>query len=174
MLVSMDPALPSFVYHPDPLATGSIVASMEQCERCGDARGFVYRGPIYAVEEAEFICPWCIADGSAAEMLAAQFTDADRAPADVPQTVVDEVLERTPGFAGWQQEEWQFHCSDAAQYLGRIDYQEAVGFPGVVDELLADGWSADALTRMTVDGELTGYLFRCRHCGRYLAYADCA
>jgi hypothetical protein len=61
--------LPDFPYHPDPLATGSIEESPADCVSCGRARGFVYTGSVYAVEEAEPLCPWCIADGSAAAFL---------------------------------------------------------------------------------------------------------
>ncbi|MBK1868507.1 CbrC family protein [Aestuariivirga sp. YIM B02566] len=50
--------LPKFTYHPDPIATGSLVASEEICICCGQARGFIYKGPAYAVEElVDCICP---------------------------------------------------------------------------------------------------------------------
>lgn len=46
------------------------------CQGCGKARGFVYVGPVYSVEELnDALCPWCIADGSAAEAFGASFTD---------------------------------------------------------------------------------------------------
>ncbi|WP_230943349.1 CbrC family protein [Burkholderia cepacia] len=68
--------LPAFRYHPDPLATGSVIRSDARCVCCGDARGYVYAGPVYAVDEyAQCICPWCIADGSAHARLGAAFTD---------------------------------------------------------------------------------------------------
>lgn len=96
----MTDVLPQFPYHPDPVATGSVVESLEVCERCGKARGFVYAVPVYAVEDVEFLCPWCIADGSAADQFDADFTTADGAPSDVPAAVLDEIVRRTPGFAG--------------------------------------------------------------------------
>ncbi|WP_321791288.1 CbrC family protein [Burkholderia pyrrocinia] len=56
-------SLPAFRYHPDPPATGSVIRSDARCVCCGDARGDVYAGPVYAVDEYEqCICPWCIAD----------------------------------------------------------------------------------------------------------------
>jgi len=166
------PQLPAFVYHPDPVATGSVVASDEACERCGEVRGLVYAGPTYAVEEIEFLCPWCIADGTAAQEFDAEFTTVDGVSGDVPATVIDEVVHRTPGFAGWQQERWMFHCADAAEYLGRVGWDEVANLPNGVEALLKDGWPEDQLRLMAVDGDLTGYLFRCRHCRRALAYAD--
>jgi uncharacterized protein CbrC (UPF0167 family) len=55
---------PEFRCHPDPIATGSIEVSDTPCVCCGQARGYVYAGPVYAVEEYDReICPWCIADG---------------------------------------------------------------------------------------------------------------
>lgn len=163
---------PFFRYHPDPIATGSLVETQDVCERCGEARGLVYSGPTYAVDEIEFVCAWCIADGSAAREFSAEFTTVDGAPSDVPSTVVDEVLHRTPGFAGWQQERWLFHCSDAAEFLGRISFSDVADQPDVLAAIAQDGWRPEALPHMSVDGDLTGYLFRCRHCGSKLAYAD--
>lgn len=163
---------PAFRYHPDPLATGSLVESTDECERCGQARGLNYVGPTYAVEEIETICAWCIADGSAAQEFDAEFSTVDGAPDDVPATVFDEVVHRTPGFAGWQQERWLFHCSDEAAFLGKIGYQDVAELPDVIQSLIADGWPADVLPHMSADGDLTGYLFRCLQCGTQLAYAD--
>lgn len=168
----MTESLPAFRFHPDPLGTGSVVRSEETCDRCGQARGFVYSGPTYAIAEVEFLCPWCIADGTAAQQFEADFTTVDGAPGDVPKPVLDEVVHRTPGFGGWQQERWMFHCADAAQYLGRAGWQEVEAVPGAVESLMAEGWTTDVLRHLRVDGDLTGHLFRCLHCGTGLAYAD--
>ncbi|MGV8422639.1 CbrC family protein, partial [Pseudomonas aeruginosa] len=35
----MNPPLPHFRYHPEPLASGSIEASATTCQCCGKARG---------------------------------------------------------------------------------------------------------------------------------------
>jgi len=68
--------LPNFKYHPDPLSTGSIVESSNECECCGEQRGFIYSGPAYASEEyVECICPWCISSGLALSKLEVDFTD---------------------------------------------------------------------------------------------------
>jgi uncharacterized protein CbrC (UPF0167 family) len=92
-------------------------------------------------------CPWCIADGSAAETFGADFTDVGaEVPDDVPREVLEELAFRTPGFSGWQQEHWLYHCGDGAEFLGLADRREGA----------------------------TAYLFRCRHCGRRLAYSDFA
>lgn len=38
--------LPAFKYHPDPIGTGSIVASDRQCEVCSERAGLVYSGAV--------------------------------------------------------------------------------------------------------------------------------
>jgi len=137
--------LPSFRYHPDPLATGSVVRSEDACTVCGQARGFGYDGPVFSAEhDDEPICPWCIADGSAHERFDAEFTDYTELE-EVPREVLDEVTQRTPGFSGWQQEHWLAHCGDACAFVGRDD-----------------------------EGDTSTYRFRCLHCGRELSYSDAA
>lgn len=166
------PTFPAFRYHPDPIATGSVVADAGECESCGEQRGFVYRGPIYCVDEIEVVCPWCIADGRAAATFDASFTDVVEPPAGVRSEVVDEILHRTPGFAGWQQERWLFHCGDAAEFLGRVGHAELLDHPDALDMLASDGNPPELVEALSTDGDATGYLFRCLSCGQHLAYAD--
>ena len=104
-------SLPSFRYHPDPIATGSVKPSEAVCTVCGRARGLIYAGPVYGGEEDydEAICPWCIADGTAHDKLGVEFADASGVGGygvwePVPDAVVEEVAFRTPCFTGWQQE----------------------------------------------------------------------
>ena len=177
--------LPAFKYHPDPLATGSVAASAATCRRCGRARGFIYVGPVYAVEElSEAFCPWCIADGSAATEFEAEFTDAEGVGGHgqweaVPASVVDEVAQRTPGFSGWQQERWWTHCGDAAEYLGRAGRAELHGrWSAAAPRIRAEAgleddeeW-AEYLAALDAEGSPTAYIFRCRRCGQLGGYSD--
>lgn len=120
--------LPTFRYHPDPIATGSVATSGAVCRACNRARGYIYTGPVYAeIELEDALCPWCIADGSAAARFTAEFVDpagvGDYGRWDaVPAAVVDEDAKRTPAFTGWQQERWWTHCGDAAMFLGYSDF----------------------------------------------------
>ena len=178
-------ALPVFKYHPDPVSTGSIIESDAKCAWCGNSRGFIYAGPVYAIEEyAECICPWCIADGSAHENLDASFADEEGvgdngAWDDVPQEVIDEIAYRTPGFSGWQQERWWTHCGDAAQFIGRAGRNElsALGAEAVASVQnfvgLSDGpeWNS-FFAELDKDGSPTAYMFRCTRCGELGGYAD--
>jgi hypothetical protein len=140
------PPFPEFPYHPDPRKTGSVVPSHARCAVCGHVYGLAYVGPVFLArgELDGALCPWCIADGSAAARLGVEFTDVgDDVPPNVPGKVLDVITQRTPGFSGWQQEHWLYHCGDGAAFTGTTD----------------------------AAGE-TAYRFRCRHCGVGLAYTD--
>lgn len=182
----MPSKLPAFPYHPDPIATGSVVSSDGACVCCNQARGFIYTGPVYtAGSEADGICPWCIADGTAHEMLDASFTDdagigGYGAWDVVPTIVVEAIAYRTPGFSGWQQEQWWTHCNDAAEFIGRAGRREleALG-PQAVAAIrdntgLPEGpqWE-EFLSALDKNSGPTAYLFRCRKCGQLGGYQDC-
>ncbi|WBQ05322.1 CbrC family protein [Kribbella sp. CA-293567] len=168
--------VPRFRYHPDPVGTGEVITSDAPCRCCGRRQEFIYTGPVYAEEEVvDELCLPCIADGSAATLFEAEFTDFTDVPDDVPRPVLTEVLTRTPGFSGWQQEHWMFHCADAAAYLGKVGYAELQAFPEALEMVMEDSAPEQAELRvrsLRADGEATGYLFRCLHCGTHLAYAD--
>lgn len=177
-------SLPHFPYHPDPIATGSIQASSATCVCCEQARGYIYTGPVYAVDEYEnCICPWCIADGSAHQQLEACFVDEDSIDPDgecaLDDAVITEVSQRTPGFAGWQQEQWFSHCDDAAAFIGIVGHTEllALGSEAIAAVQDATGlpdgaqWQA-FFKALNKDRGPTAYLFRCRHCATLGAYQD--
>ena len=176
-------ALPPFRYHPDPVATGSIVGSTDRCLSCGRARGYIYTGPVYAEDDIdEQLCPWCIADGTAAHRLDASFTDVGSdVPEDVPEPVLDEIEQRTPSYLAWQQDRWMYHCADGCEFLGRVGHEHLTLLPpkaaaAVVASVQEHGWDQDEtdafVEALDPDEGPTAYLFRCLHCGRYQAYND--
>jgi len=180
----MTDTLPTFRYHPDPIGTGSIVASDTACRACGRVRGFIYTGPAYAEEElAESLCPWCIADGTAAAKFAATFVDGDGVGDygswdSVTPAVVEEVTQRTPAFSGWQQERWWTHCHDAAEFLGVAGRRELEDhWPDAIPAIRAEAgygdsdW-ADYFAALDRQHGPTAYVFRCRHCGQLGGYSD--
>jgi uncharacterized protein len=162
--------LPTFRYHPDPVATGSFIVATDPCPYCGAEPTYVYDGPIYALEEPDPPCPRCIADGSFAARYDAEFTDPDPL-SDLDPEIVDEVTRRTPGFSGWQQEQWQTHCDDAAAFLGPVGYPELLDHPQALEILRLD-MGDESVKALSRDGSPTGYLFRCRHCAVELADWD--
>jgi hypothetical protein len=176
-------SLPTFRYHPDPIDTGSVTESDATCVVCGDERGFIYAGPVYAEDDFEdSICPWCVADGSAHESLGATFVDSESFAADTPDSVIAEISERTPGYSAWQAEEWPSCCSDATAFIGpvgiaeiRAKYREREGF--VLRQIIYGlGISGGAATRLLEslkrDESPTAYLFKCLHCGEPQVHVD--
>lgn len=175
----MSEQLPEFPYHPDPVATGSVERSDATCLSCGRPRGLIYTGPVYAVEElTDGLCPWCIGDGSAAARFDAIFTDDAPVPDDVPAGVVEAVTKRSPGFGGWQQEHWLYHCGDGAAFLGRAGWPELQSCPDALEALrrehdglgLTPELVEEYLRGLDKKGSPSAYLFRCRHCGTHLAF----
>jgi uncharacterized protein len=175
--------LPSFRYHPDPLASGSIVVSEATCICCNQQRGYIYTGPTYCEEDVEdALCPWCIADGSAARKFDASFVDPADFPDGIAPEVIAEIAHRTPGFSAWQSEKWLACCGDAAAFLepaghpdirARYPQLEGTLMMYIVHEL---GISGGAATRMLAsldrDRGPTAYVFACRHCDNKPAYVD--
>lgn len=178
----MNTSLPQFRYHPDPLATGAIEPRQTVCACCGQARGFVYVQPVYATSDLdEKLCPWCIADGSAAAKLGASFSDANPLQAaGLAQAVIDEVTLKTPGYSSWQQEEWLTHCNDACEFHGDAmpedveDASEATR----ADWMQHYGKTAKQWAAATRDYEPAGdnafYKFVCRHCAAVRLGWDCS
>ncbi|MEU7162445.1 CbrC family protein [Streptomyces chrestomyceticus] len=178
----MTEQLPDFPYHPDPLATGSVIASDAVCIRCNRDRGYLYTGPVYTEADVDDgVCPWCIADGSAARQYDAQFTGGPSD--DIPDATWETLSTRTPGYSTWQGDgDWLVHCGDGAAFLGPVGARELAGYPDAVEALRQEtaGWGGSAddveryLAALDKDGWATAYLFRCRSCSVHLAYSDFA
>jgi uncharacterized protein CbrC (UPF0167 family) len=178
-------ALPVFRYHPDPVATEAVRADPDiPCLGCNRIRGYVYSGPVYTEKNFildDHLCPWCIADGTAAKSFGASFNDAVELD-DISDAVREEIELRTPGFTGWQQETWMGCCGDGAAFLGvagakelERDFPEAVA---VVKKHLRSDFElskkdADEFFKgLSKEGEPSAYVFRCLHCNKYVAYVD--
>jgi uncharacterized protein CbrC (UPF0167 family) len=174
--------LPEFPYHPDPVATGNVKSSSKQCRCCGQTRDYIYLGSVYAIEDLEeAICPWCIADGSAAEKFDATFVDSyPLSRAGIPKNIVEEVTRRTPGYNSWKQEEWRVCCADACEFHGDAPQAEVHSLSGdALEELLSElQWSPsdwnDFVGGYTPGGDPVVYKFICRHCKRRHYGFDCS
>ncbi len=171
----MNPPLPHFRYHPEPLASGSIEASATTCQCCGKARGYVYTGspsPRHELPPGS-LCPWCIADGSAAARYEASFSDDyPLLDAGVAADIVTEVCERTPGYTSWQQERWLVCCEDACAFRGDAGREEIgqLGAEGLAQRFADFAWPAITWQRLvdayTPGGNPAIYRFDCLHCGQ--------
>jgi len=185
---------PSFRYHPDPIASGSAVREDHVCSVCGLAREVRYHGPVYGAQPTS-LCLHCIHSGQASLTLGitarsvdgtdyldtpADFSDSADVPDDVPMAIVEEITRRTPGFTGWQDPYWLYHCADGTAFLGPAGYNDLEQHPDALEMIREDlrqlRWPADEserfLRRMDRIGEPTAYLFRCLHCGVHLASWD--
>jgi uncharacterized protein CbrC (UPF0167 family) len=121
--------LPKFRYNPNALSLGVIKKEKTKCPICKKEREYMYEGPFYAEDDVEGICPWCILDGSAARKYDGEFQDVDSCEEVDKEEYIDELIHRTPGYVGWQQEYWLSHCGDfcaIVQYVGwkEIKYLE--------------------------------------------------
>lgn len=170
--------MPTFQYHPDPLYTGAFDESEEDviCDCCGKTTNIFYTGPFFSVEDISYLCPECIASGEAARKYNGSFQDDFSLDdgVDNPEKL-DELIHRTPGYSGWQQEYWRAHCGDYCAFLGYVGVRELQAL-GVLEEVLDDSmWDEEQkeMIRKSVNGgHLQCYLFRCLHCGKHLLWMD--
>ena len=172
--------LPRFRYHPAPIATGSIMTSDAICDCCDKPRGYAYATAVYALQDIESVCPWCIADGSLERMFDATLND-DRPlrAAGLPSEVIHEVTCRTPGYVSWQQDCWIVCCDDACEFHGDASATEiqALDAKGLTALSRASGFAANDLRQIVTSYEPGGspafYRFVCRHCARAKYNGDC-
>ncbi|WP_139921737.1 CbrC family protein [Hymenobacter sp. DG01] len=182
--MSASSALPQFTFNPNAYTLGLFEQKDITCECCQQPRPYNYTGPIYCEADVEDLCPWCIADGSAAAKWDAEFQDwasvegnsPDPAEASAPINAasLEEVVSRSPGCNSWQQGVWLTHCQDMCVFLGYVGGED---IRPLLPELRPDlqGWpDEDFLLRsLSADGGLTGYLFQCHHCGQHRLHIDC-
>lgn len=183
--------LPVFKYFPDPLGAGSFVVSPAVCVCCNQGRGYIYdRNPFADGDYESKICPWCIHDGSAADLIDGVFSTSLGLGGELEQwdavskAVEEEITKRTPGFDTLQNDQWYTHCEDAAEFLGSVskesleemgqgvvrDFIEALG-EETYEEYLEFG-STELLDLMEEGSHGQGYLFRCLHCGKHGGFMD--
>jgi uncharacterized protein CbrC (UPF0167 family) len=175
-------SFPQFKYHPNPLETGSITESDKECRSCNQKRGFIYAASVYSSQDLDnSICPWCIADGSAAAKLGASFVDDfNLFKTRISEEIITEVAARTPGYISWQPECWETHCKDACEFHGDLAKhemkalsQEAVEFFRSELDLNENEW-IEFTRNYTPGGDPAIYKFVCRHCGKTIYNWDCS
>lgn len=171
--------LPVFKYYPDPVGNKSIVKKLAICPCCEKARNYMYAGNVYCVEDIEEVCPWCIADGTAAKKWDAGFIDMAYSD-NVDPKIVDEINTRTPGFETWQGSKWLFSDTDAMIFIGEVDGGSLVKGQNVskIQAVLNAineydwGWDADDLSKHIKGSNMSIYLFEDRDTGEHRAYFD--
>ena len=174
--------LPFFRYHPNPLETGafSLTESPVICDCCGKPVQIYYDGPFYSVDDIDYLCPECISNGEAALKYDGEFQDECSVEDGVDdEEKLDELIHRTPGYHGWQQEYWRTHCKDYCAFIGYVGYRELKQMK-LIDEILDDpvfygewGKPEELLKAAVNGGSVQGYLFQCLHCKKHLLWIDC-
>jgi len=179
-------ALPTFELFPEPLREEVFESTAETCGCCNRARGFKYTLPTYGGSDETddiIICPWCIADGTAAA-LDITFNDGTIYPAlesmsQLNAADLELVEQRTPGFVTWQGNRWTICCGRACIYLGEADSSDLKGrWRTAVPSMFAgDDWSkqeiAEIINNMVRGGSPSAYVFQCQTCRKLQGYWDC-
>ncbi len=166
-----------FRYHPDPLKTGIFKNDKSMtCDCCGKRTDVYYTGPFYSVENVDYICPDCILSGKAADKFNGEFQDPVSMDEVSDPAKTDELIHRTPGYCGWQQEYWLAHCDDYCAFIGYVSWQDLVDM-GIEKEVM-ETYRNDVCmipseyVKKELSAGLNGYLFKCLHCGKYFLYTD--
>ena len=164
-----------FKYHPNLYTDEILIHGEGVCNCCGKTVT-EYVEEVYSAEDLDCICLECIHNGSAAKKFDAEFVQYAEKVSD-PQKK-DKLFHRTPGYMAWQGENWLACCDDYCEYLGPVGIQELEEM-GIKKEVLEDyskqvpAYPLDVVEEyLNKEGDMTGYLFRCLHCGKYRLYVD--
>jgi len=186
--------LPVFKYHPDPLGTGAFSTDKAvKCDCCQQSTDIYYESPFYSVADIDALCPWCIADGSASLKFEGEFQDSASVEGmdceydddgefshtinPYPDEMLDELVKRTPGYRGWQQEVWLAHCNEPCEFIGYVCWDDIKDrldeFVSLEDDIQEYGFSVEELSGLLYkDSDAQGYLFRCLHCKKLRLHFD--
>ena len=171
--------LPKFKYHPfcvennifEEAPDGEFVT----CVCCGKQTRLYY-GHMYTVHTVDCLCPECIADGSAAKKFNGEFIERADIVSDAKKQ--EELFCRTPGYLAWQGENWLACCDDYCAFIAYVGSRELEKM-GIAEEVFAEYKEQDAYDIHAVRqnliklGHMSGYLFKCLHCGKYRLWVDC-
>lgn len=175
---------PTFKYHPNAYGLDIFAQETGICNICGQHRELKYDCSFYAQEYPDYICPFCIADGSASQKYDGEFNDytsiesVSPNPSDpkspIDPALLEEICCRTPSYTSWQQAEWKVHCNEPCAF---IDYADVATITPLLDELEEDiqndGYPPEFIkTCLSKDGDLVGYLFQCVVCGKHRLHVD--
>lgn len=170
-----------FKYHPNPIETGAFKEGEPQsCDCCGKMTTIWYEAPFFtSKDDIDCICPNCIFDGSASKKFDGEFQYPYSTDEVSDPEKLDELVHRTPGYCGWQQEYWLAHCDDYCSFIGYVGWENLVqrGIANEIEENYDQNLNgfdlADVKECMRNNGSLQGYLFKCLHCGKHMLYVDC-
>lgn len=170
--------LPHFKYQPNALKLGLIEKKNFTCSVCEIEREYAHVGGMYTAAKVTLMCPWCVADGSAAKKYDGVFIDATGCEKVTDPRKITELVTTTPKYLGWQEEAWLAHCDDYCAFMQYVGWKE---IQHLKDDLMNDiekiksDWNFSQLEfeQSLVNGSGTqGYLFKCLHCDHYRLHVD--
>ena len=174
-------ALPTFPLFDNAPLSRVLVRSEQPCDCCGKATGWTYTGPFYTAEDEPTLCPWCIADGSAAEKFEGTFNDGlhPDSKAKLAKPDLDLIDTRTPGFQSWQGNQWLACCDKPCVFMGDANANDLAGrwkdlVPALREDLggaLEDDFD-DWLENAEHGGSPAVYVFQCPTCSKRHFYWD--
>ena len=169
--------LPKFKFSPNAYNLNVFEKEDGVCSCCKENKALKYTGSFYSEEEPDYICPWCIENGNAAEMFEGEFNDYQGIENSdgIDENLLIEISERTPSYNSWQQEIWLTHCDEPCKLIG---YADGEIINPIIDELENDindkGYDKEFLLKnLSIDGSLVGYLFQCTKCNTHRLHIDC-
>ena len=178
--------LPVFRYSPNAYSLTVFVPEEGTCSSCQQRRQLKYTASFYSIDNPAYICPWCIADGSAAKKYSGEFNDftgiegisanPDETPlVAIPLEKALDVATKNPAYVSWQQGVWLSHCGEPCAFIDYADYSTIKPY---IDELKADldemGYDLSFIeNNLSKNGSLAGYLFQCLHCETHRLHVDC-
>lgn len=175
----MNDKLPIFKYHSDPIQSGVFAPSSKCCPVCNKNNEIEYIGPFYSTYEIDGICPWCIANGKAAEKYDLTFIDEDEIEKVNDDFLTEELTKRTPGFFFPQEDAWPSHCDDYCVLLGGVGAKYIESKINLLKadlelirnqlEITDDVLKADLIRK---NSPLWVGLFQCDNCKSYRLVAD--
>ena len=170
--------LPIFKYNPYPIKLDVIIEKETICPVCEKKQNYVYEGSFFSEEEVRGICPWCIADGSAAKKYNGEFQDVASCDEVDEEEYLNELIYRNPGYIGWQQEYWLSHCGDFCSIIDYVGWKE---IKHLENELMDDISRICKEYQMSIQdfkntlfnkGDFQGYLFQCNCCKQHRLHVD--
>ena len=167
--------LPKFKYHPN-VYSNSITTFGNGICQCCNKEVKAYVETMYTIEDINCICFNCIADGSAAQKFDGSFIQHAQ---DIKnKDAIEELNSRTPGYVSWQGEYWLACCDDYCEFIGDVGTKE-LNEMGIADEVFEEYEKSSPFDdndwikeNLTAGGSVAGYLFKCRHCGKYHLHID--
>lgn len=174
----MPDVLPAFSLHPNAALYGVIQQTTIVCDVCGIDREWAYTGPFYSASKPKelSLCPWCIADGRAAQQYHGTFHDTSFDDSASTNSITA-VLTRTPGFPTMNPIFWPDHHGQCCVFLGDFIPEEQpklLELESIREELrrIARELGLAEESLLQSSGSLYILLFQCSVCNTYRLSTD--